>query len=159
VTDPIVTLACRTGWLFPVAAWRGYPSGRDGESSSGQPGASRGLLGTDTPVCAHRIRGVRSLAPLGINCTHTQHAPLPRSLDPQQVDDRVHADSLAALLLTLGSLAAYDRVTFRDEVLRDIDTLAGIIGENASSSVAFNDRQTAALKTKNEGPAPLAPGS
>jgi sigma-B regulation protein RsbU (phosphoserine phosphatase) len=51
--------------------------------------------------------------------------------------------SLAALLLTLGALAAYDRVTFRDEVLRDVDTLAGIIGENASSSVAFNDRQTA----------------
>jgi len=51
--------------------------------------------------------------------------------------------SLAALLLTLGALAAYDRMTFRDEVLRDVDTLAGIIGENASSSVAFNDRQTA----------------
>jgi hypothetical protein len=67
--------------------------------------------------------------------------------------------SLAALLLTLGALAAYDRVTFRDEVLRDVDTLAGIIGENASSSVALNDRQTAALKTKSEGPAPLAPGS
>jgi serine phosphatase RsbU (regulator of sigma subunit) len=51
--------------------------------------------------------------------------------------------SLAALLLTLGALAAYDRVAFRDEVLRDVDTLAGIIGENASSSVAFNDRQSA----------------
>lgn len=51
--------------------------------------------------------------------------------------------SLAALLLTLGALAAYDRVAFRDEVLRDVDTLAGIIGENASSSVALNDRQTA----------------
>jgi hypothetical protein len=41
------------------------------------------------------------------------------------------------------SLAAYDRMTFRAEALRDIETLAGIIGENASSSVAFNDRQTA----------------
>src|SRR5216684_1489060 len=51
--------------------------------------------------------------------------------------------SLAALLLTLGALAAYDRMAFRGEVLRDVDTLAGIIGENASSSVAFNDRQTA----------------
>jgi serine phosphatase RsbU (regulator of sigma subunit) len=51
--------------------------------------------------------------------------------------------SLAALLLTLAALAAYDRMTFRDEVLRDVDTLAGIIGENASSSVALNDRQTA----------------
>ena len=27
--------------------------------------------------------------------------------------------------------------------MRDVDTLAGIIGENASSSVAFNDRQSA----------------
>jgi len=51
--------------------------------------------------------------------------------------------SLVALLLTIGALAVYDQATFRDEVLRDVDTLAGIIGENASSSVAFNDRQTA----------------
>jgi methyl-accepting chemotaxis protein len=51
--------------------------------------------------------------------------------------------SLAALLLTIGALAVYDRATFRDEVLRDVDTLAGIIGENASSSVALHDRQTA----------------
>jgi len=51
--------------------------------------------------------------------------------------------SLAALLLTVGALTWYDRATFRDEVLRDVDTLAGIIGENASSSVAFNDRQSA----------------
>jgi len=51
--------------------------------------------------------------------------------------------SLAALLLTVGGLTAYDRATFRDEVLRDVDTLAGILGENASSSVAFNDRQQA----------------
>lgn len=51
--------------------------------------------------------------------------------------------SLVALLLTVGALAAYDRVSFRKEMLRDVDTLAGIIGENASSSVAFNDRQSA----------------
>lgn len=51
--------------------------------------------------------------------------------------------SLAALLLTVGALTWFDRVAFRDEVLRDVDTLAGIIGENASSSVAFNDRQSA----------------
>ena len=51
--------------------------------------------------------------------------------------------SLAALLLTVAALAFYDRSTFRGEVLRDVDTLAGIIGENASSSVAFNDRQSA----------------
>src|SRR3954464_1806381 len=51
--------------------------------------------------------------------------------------------SLAALLLTVGALTWYDRATFREEVLRDLDTLAGILGENASSSVAFNDRQQA----------------
>jgi sigma-B regulation protein RsbU (phosphoserine phosphatase) len=51
--------------------------------------------------------------------------------------------TLAALLLTVGALAWYDRATFRDEVLHDVNTLAGIIGENASSSVAFNDRQSA----------------
>src|SRR4051812_33894064 len=51
--------------------------------------------------------------------------------------------SLAALLLTVGALTWYDRATFREEVQRDVDTLAGIIGENASSSVAFNDRQSA----------------
>jgi uncharacterized membrane protein affecting hemolysin expression len=51
--------------------------------------------------------------------------------------------SLAALLMTVGALTWYDRATFRDEVLRDLDTLAGILGENASSSVAFNDHQQA----------------
>src|SRR5437667_201248 len=51
--------------------------------------------------------------------------------------------SLVALLLTVAALATYDTVTFRNEMVRDVDTLAGIIGENASSSVAFNDRQSA----------------
>ena len=51
--------------------------------------------------------------------------------------------SLAALLLTIGALAAYDGSTFRGEVLHDVSTLAGIIGENASSSVAFNDKESA----------------
>jgi len=51
--------------------------------------------------------------------------------------------SLVALFLTVAMLAMYDRTTFRSEMLRDVDTLAGIIGENAASSIAFNDRQTA----------------
>src|SRR5438445_3644469 len=51
--------------------------------------------------------------------------------------------SLVALLLTVAALGTYDTVTFRNEIVRDVDTLTGIIGENASSSVAFNDRQTA----------------
>src|SRR5437660_12402266 len=51
--------------------------------------------------------------------------------------------SLVALRLTVAALGPYDTVTFRNEMVRDVDTLAGIIGENASSSVAFNDRQSA----------------
>jgi len=51
--------------------------------------------------------------------------------------------SLVALFLTVAMLAMYDRSTFRSEMMRDVDTLAGIIGENAASSIAFNDRQTA----------------
>jgi serine phosphatase RsbU (regulator of sigma subunit) len=51
--------------------------------------------------------------------------------------------SLAALLITLGSLAFYDRTTFREKMLRDVDVLAGIIGENAASSIVFNDPETA----------------
>jgi serine phosphatase RsbU (regulator of sigma subunit) len=51
--------------------------------------------------------------------------------------------SLVALLLTVAALGAYDSATFRKEVLRDVDTLAAILGENVSSAVAFNDRQSA----------------
>ena len=51
--------------------------------------------------------------------------------------------SLVALLLTVLALAAYDRYAFRREILHDVDTLAGIIGENAAQSVAFNDKQSA----------------
>jgi len=50
--------------------------------------------------------------------------------------------SLVALLLTVFALAAYDRFAFRREILHDVDTLAGIIGENAAQFVAFNDRQS-----------------
>jgi sigma-B regulation protein RsbU (phosphoserine phosphatase) len=48
-----------------------------------------------------------------------------------------------ALLFTVAALAVYDRSTFRSEILDDVQTLAGIIGENAASSIAFNDKQTA----------------
>ncbi len=51
--------------------------------------------------------------------------------------------SLVALLTTLAALALYDRVSFRRQILTDVDVLAGVIGENASSSIAFNDRQAA----------------
>lgn len=51
--------------------------------------------------------------------------------------------SLVALLITTAALALYDRTSFRRQILADVDVLAGVIGENASSSIAFNDRQAA----------------
>jgi hypothetical protein len=47
--------------------------------------------------------------------------------------------SLVALIITVGVFLMYDRATFRAEVLADTSVLAGIIGENASSSLVFND--------------------
>src|SRR5882672_2623824 len=51
--------------------------------------------------------------------------------------------SLVALLITMASLGVYDRSSLREEALRDANVLAGVIGENAASSIAFNDSQTA----------------
>ena len=51
--------------------------------------------------------------------------------------------SLVALLITMGALSLYDRETVREEVLTDANVLAGVIAENASSSIVFNDAETA----------------
>lgn len=51
--------------------------------------------------------------------------------------------SLVALLIMMGALAFYDRATFREEAQGDLNVLAGVIGENASSSLVFNDPETA----------------
>jgi serine phosphatase RsbU (regulator of sigma subunit) len=51
--------------------------------------------------------------------------------------------SVVALLITMAALAVYDRGAVRDEIRSDVAMLAGIIGENASSSLVFNDAQTA----------------
>jgi len=51
--------------------------------------------------------------------------------------------SLVALLITMAALGVYDRNTFREEALRDARVLGGVIGENAATSIAFNDPQTA----------------
>ena len=51
--------------------------------------------------------------------------------------------SLVALLITMAALGAYDRSSLREEALRDARVLAGVIGENAATSIAFNDSQTA----------------
>ena len=51
--------------------------------------------------------------------------------------------SLVALLIMMGALAYYDRETFRNEAQADVNVLAGVIGENAASSLVFNDPETA----------------
>src|ERR1044071_5144097 len=51
--------------------------------------------------------------------------------------------SLVALFLTVAMLAMHDGSTVRSEMLRAVDTLAGVIGENAARVIAFHDRQTA----------------
>jgi serine phosphatase RsbU (regulator of sigma subunit) len=51
--------------------------------------------------------------------------------------------SLVALLITLAVLAFYDRKTYTEKMMRDATVLAGVIGENASSSIVFNDPETA----------------
>ena len=51
--------------------------------------------------------------------------------------------TLVALLITMTALTIYDRASFQRQILADVEVLAGVIGENASSSIAFNDRQGA----------------
>ncbi|HEY2325141.1 MAG TPA: CHASE sensor domain-containing protein, partial [Thermoanaerobaculia bacterium] len=51
--------------------------------------------------------------------------------------------SLVALLITLGVLAVYDRKSYTEKMMRDVTVLAGVIGENAASSIVFNDPETA----------------
>ena len=51
--------------------------------------------------------------------------------------------SLVALLITMVALAIYDRQSFRGQILTDVNVLAGVIGENAASSIAFNDKEAA----------------
>lgn len=51
--------------------------------------------------------------------------------------------SLVALLITMAALALYDRITVRDDVQASVNVLAGVIGENAASSLVFNDPESA----------------
>lgn len=51
--------------------------------------------------------------------------------------------SVVALLITMAALAVYDHGAVRDEIRNDVSMIAGIIGENASSSLVFNDAQSA----------------
>ena len=49
----------------------------------------------------------------------------------------------AALLLACASFIAYDMVTFRAGIVRNLSTQAQIIGSNSVSALIFNDRQSA----------------
>src|SRR5438045_3187431 len=51
--------------------------------------------------------------------------------------------TLVALLVMMGALSFYDRKTFREEALADINVPAGVIGENASSWLVFTEPKTA----------------
>lgn len=51
--------------------------------------------------------------------------------------------SLVALLITLAALAFYDLTSFREKMQADVSVLAGVIGQNAASSVVFNDPEGA----------------
>jgi serine phosphatase RsbU (regulator of sigma subunit) len=51
--------------------------------------------------------------------------------------------SLVALVTTLAALAFYDRSAFRSKMVADLNVLAGVISENATSSIVFHDKTTA----------------
>jgi serine phosphatase RsbU (regulator of sigma subunit) len=51
--------------------------------------------------------------------------------------------SLVALLITLAALSLYDRETFKQKMIADLNALAGVVSENASSLLVFNDVQGA----------------
>ena len=54
--------------------------------------------------------------------------------------------STAALLLACVVFVAYGLSTFRDALVREVSTLAGVIGENSKAALIFDD-QAAAEKT------------
>src|SRR5277367_5247060 len=51
--------------------------------------------------------------------------------------------SAAALLLACAAFIAYDMVTFRQTIVRNLSTQAQIIGANSASALLFNDPQAA----------------
>jgi signal transduction histidine kinase len=51
--------------------------------------------------------------------------------------------SSAALLLACTAFIAYDMITFRDTMVRNLSTQAQIIGSNTASALLFNDPQSA----------------
>ena len=48
----------------------------------------------------------------------------------------------AALLLACTAFIAYDKLTFREAIIRNLSTEAQIIGSNSVSALLFNDPQS-----------------
>ena len=53
------------------------------------------------------------------------------------------ATSTAALLLACVAFTAYGLITFRDALVREVSTLAGIIGESSKAALMFDDEEAA----------------
>ena len=53
------------------------------------------------------------------------------------------ATSTAALLLACAVFVAYGLSTFRDALVREVSTLAGVIGENSKAALIFDDQEAA----------------
>jgi len=51
--------------------------------------------------------------------------------------------SIVALLIAVATLAFYDFTIFKRRIVADLNVLAGIMGENTSSSIVFNDHEAA----------------
>jgi len=61
----------------------------------------------------------------------------------QKLTLNVLVTSLAALIVAAGSFMAYEWVTFQQKMVRDVGTLASIIGNNSTAALAFNDPDAA----------------
>ena len=51
--------------------------------------------------------------------------------------------STAALLLACAAFVGYELSTFRDRIVQEISTLAGVIGENSKAALMFQDPEAA----------------
>lgn len=61
----------------------------------------------------------------------------------QKLTLNVLVTSLAALLIAVGGFMTYERVTFQQKMVRDVGTLAEIVGTNSTAALAFSDPEAA----------------
>jgi len=61
----------------------------------------------------------------------------------QKLTLNVLVTSLAALVIAAGGFMTYESVTFQRKMVRDIGTLAEIIGTNSTAAIAFSDPEAA----------------